>query len=564
MPPPDPRSPSPDPLDLIGYPLPRTPRPRKIVQLEVSDTSPEVRRPYWGPVSRFPSETPSEDADRSSAAPLELPVPSSSPSPDEVDDSPAIRRPWGRFTEGAGPSRLHQPSSAAADSGSDLDDTLPHAFEVGSSPHTPEPGADGGFFTLTALDSALSPSTSEASLPAPDPVSHIDGVGAVVVPFRSEPEFPRPLREAEETLAAQIAAALTNPKDEGLNSETFQTLLEEFLFPRIGAGCNSNNERFKIHQYSQLHAVSCTFKEPPLPIPSGPGKRKRSDVPPTDPDPGMAEILTAVKERRVPDMTSLAMFEDRVPIQGSRAYQLKARKGPKMCITEIKSFDWLDDPDLLIFSLRAVFAKAHYQNYVAAQYLFREDEHLRHVGSFIGAGFAWSFGEFHRSQYPLLYEQPLPITEQEAEDWEESLAVNSPRRKRKKTTRSSKRDGSAYEEDEEDEEEVYAKALGHCPRMPPENTPLEEIFRRFEPPDEELDIIQLINRRKVALIPILDIHGRTYEAFDVIVERMRGWYAPSKKNTDPDHQLVFDADPYERGTCPATVARKRREAAAQD
>ncbi len=107
--------------------------------------------------------------------------------------------------------------------------------------------------------------------------------------------------------------------------------------------------------------------------------------------------MTAVKERRVPDMTCMAMFEKRVAIPNSSFYQQVSRKGPKICITEIKSFDWSGGESKSLGSvLESSMSKAHYQNYVAAQYVFREDEHLQRIGSFAGTGQVWAFSQFCR------------------------------------------------------------------------------------------------------------------------------------------------------------------------
>ncbi|KAI1795066.1 hypothetical protein LXA43DRAFT_993323 [Ganoderma leucocontextum] len=419
---------------------------------------------------------------------------------------------------------------------------------------SPRPDSpDGEVFTMLHFDSdEPSPGEFEGSIPPTEPVFHLDNTGAVLVPTRSEPEYPQALQDAEAKLASQIAAALTNPGDEGLNSETFYTLVETFLFPRL-TGRNSKKERYKLHQYSQLHAVAASFQnqldDPP---PSVSKKRKHKGSDGSDPDPNTEKHITAVKQRRVPDMTSMAMFEKKLSIPDSPFYQLVTRKGPKICITEIKSFDWSgSDQATLHNSLTTSMSKAHYQNYVAAQYLFREDKHLCRVGSFAGTGHVWSFSEFCRWHYPLLYEQPLPLTEEQVIQWKESDAVKSPRKPKKKAKRSSGSKGPGKVEEKE-----YPRFLGDFPNMPPEGTPLEEIFRRHEQPKGKQ-----VGRRKVSFLHILDPDGRTYEAFDVIVESMRGWYVGSEENTDSDHhwQLEFDDDPYERGSCPATVARKRRE-----
>ncbi len=129
------------------------------------------------------------------------------------------------------------------------------------------------------------------------------------------------------------------------------------------------------------------------------------------------------------------------------------------------------------------------------------------------------------------------MTAGQAVEWKESEAVESPRqpKKAKRSSRASAPEGRGVDKD-------YLKFLGDAPQMPPADSELEEIFRRHEDPK--------VKSSKVSFLNILEPDGRTYEAFDVIVERMRGWCGPSGENTDPDHQLEFDPDPYEHGSCP--------------
>ncbi|PIL37546.1 hypothetical protein GSI_01240 [Ganoderma sinense ZZ0214-1] len=544
-----------DPLDCIDdSPSPQA--PRRIENATGTVSRPSIRRP----------------------AALGRILPSVIETSLDENDSPLVHRSKGR----AIPSTIDDEDDDPEDDDPEDDDLAPEGADdidhtdFVPSPHDerrarpPRPDSpDGEAFVFmnrpSPKSSAARPEDSASSsqprpastkrsaaqaVPLPTLVSSVSNTGTVLLPIRSEPEYPQALQDAERELASQIAAALTSPNDEGLNSETFYTLLELFLLPRL-SGRNIKGERFKIHQYSQLHAVAAAFPtQPNGPSRSAPKKRKVPDQKEKpDPDPNTEKHITAVKQRRVPDMTCMAMFEKLEKVPDMPFYKQVSRKGPKICITEIKSLgNWSGSSQkALRQAVGSFLSKAHYQNYVAAQFLFREDKHLQRVGSFAGTAHGWSFSEFCRWQYPLLYEMPLPLTEKEAFEWDESEARNTPRKpKGKKAKQSSKRPGAV-------EDKEYPKYLGQYPNMPPEGSELEKIFRRYEPKPNKA------GRPDISFLNILEPDGRTYEAFDVIVESMRSWYGPSKDNSDPDHQFEFDPDPYEGGSCPATVAKKRRE-----
>lgn len=145
------------------------------------------------------------------------------------------------------------PSSLPPGSSLPLGSSLPPGSspEPGSSPSSPEPEIQSEQSSTEEEDKPLIPPLPSPPLPC---VWHVgDGIGEVLVPARDDSKFPFELQEAERTMAAQIASALSDPQDEGLGSATFQTLLDAFLLPRL-KGRNSKGHRVKIHQYSQLAA----------------------------------------------------------------------------------------------------------------------------------------------------------------------------------------------------------------------------------------------------------------------------------------------------------------------
>ncbi len=262
----------------------------------------------------------------------------------------------------------------------------------------------------------------------------------------------------------------------------------------------------------------------------------------------------------------------------AQTYRLIAHRGPKMCITEIKSFNWGGEPGFLNHALALAVDKAHKQNYVAAQFLFIEDEHLKHVASFVGVGPVWLYGEWHRTQYPDLYGMPLPRNPAEVRRYTEREAEESPkqrRRLRKRLRVDSSEDNDSEQPDDaqavadpdpappvhtrprtrargalqrrSEEPELYLPTLDNIPWSVPDH--IEEIFSRGRPGE-----IVRPKKRGPGPLPylyVLDLDGRTYEAFDAITERIRGWH--TDEECHQDYRITFDEDPYAGGSCPGTT-----------
>ncbi|KAI1791755.1 hypothetical protein LXA43DRAFT_1082553 [Ganoderma leucocontextum] len=445
--------------------------------------------------------------------------------------------------------------------------SLPHSRPVSA----PEPETQPEEYLSEDDDTPLIPPLPS---PAPPRVWHsADGVGTVLVPVRDNSKFAADLQDAERTMASQIASALSNPCDEGLGSATFQTLLDTFLLPRL-KGRNSKGERVRIHQYSQFAArrgqqQSATAREHAKKDLDALARMYKLD----DED---AANLDAVAQRRVPDMTSMAIFEEEVYMQDGLSYRLASHRGPKLCITEIKSFNWSGDHGLLDHVLSVTVAKAHKQNYAAARFLFMEDERLDRVASFVGVGPVWLYGEWYRTHYPDLHGMPLPRNPTEVKRYKEREAVETPKKtaepgpSRKRPRVYSPESDAPEQPDVADadpaalpvrggpntrgvvrsgQSEVYLPQLGSIPWTVPEH--IQEIFSRRRRGE-------IVRPRPSGPLPlpylyVLDPDGRTYEAFDAITERIRGWY--TDELCHPEYKIIFDEDPYADGSCPGMCLR---------
>ncbi|KAM5536506.1 hypothetical protein V8D89_009783, partial [Ganoderma adspersum] len=154
--------------------------------------------------------------------------------------------------------------------------------------------------------------------------------------------------------------------------------------------------------------------------------------------------LEALAKRRVPDMTAMSKSE---VVPGGVNYRLESRRGPKMCITEIKSFNRSGGHDILDHVLSIAVLKAHRQNYVVAQFLFAEDDQLHHVASFVGVGPVWFklYGECHRTLYLDVHGMQLPRDAAEARRYREPPAQETP----KKAGPSRKRPRTVYSPEEQ-------------------------------------------------------------------------------------------------------------------
>ncbi|PIL28186.1 hypothetical protein GSI_09723 [Ganoderma sinense ZZ0214-1] len=524
-----------------------------------------------------------------------------SQSPDEAEeDSPSALPAHRQSIVGAGAGGKLDFAAASWDSDTEeaaAPAAMPHADSLPKIPRTPSPDVQNLFGVFPAPSPPESQDDIRALIPPlrvpPPPRAwhSADGVGAALLPIRDDPSFPPELQDAETTLASQIASAMSDPGDEGLASATFQTLLDAFLIPRL-KGHDSNGHRVRIHQYSQFAArrgqsQSATARKLARHDSNLLAQRYRLDR-------EDAERIDAVARRRVPDMTCMATFDEKVLSPDRLSYRLESHRGPKLSITEIKSFVWFGNSDALHQALSAAVLKAHRQNYVAAQFVFAEDERLNQLASFVGVGPVWLYAEWYRSQYPDLHGMPSPRNNAEFLRHTEREALMTPDGKTAGRRRARKRPRVDSPESEDELELEQHNWADYQPDSdPPVTTPttrggpntravvrepvpsgsdaqLPEIgVRPWTLPDH---IREIFTRRgpderpkpgapnKLRHIYVLDPDGRTYEAFDAIVERIREVYSESNEECPEEYRIVFDEDPYAAGSCPATVAKKNGEA----
>ncbi|KAM5536337.1 hypothetical protein V8D89_009989 [Ganoderma adspersum] len=539
------------------------------------------------------------------------------------------RSPENEEEDSPGALPVHQTSNADVDvrgkldfgavsSDSDTETTTsaarPHPASIPGIPRAPSPDASNLFWELdedvpseppqSSSRPASSPEPSQPELmsspesaededvplipplPVPPPPRvwlSDDGVGAVFVPIRDDLAFPPELQDAESTMASQIASAMNDPRDEGLGSATFQTLLDTFLLPRL-KGHNSEGHRVKVHQYSQFAARRGQEQ----------GVVEKNVVQNSDAlarmyklDKDDAAMLDAVARRRVPDMTCMATFEERILAPDGLSYRLESHRGPKLCITEIKSFAWSGGHDDLHQALATAVVKGHRQNYVAAQFVFLEDERLDQVASFVGVGPVWLYSEWSRSQYPDLYGMPSPrnkaellrYQEREAEETPDGkktarplvrprkrlrvdspesedaleqpdMPVDDPQPVTPPPTRKGPNTRAVIRESDQSDVSYYLPEVGSKPWSVPAH--IQEIFVRRRAGEKVMG-----KPSDHPFLYVLDPDGRTYEAFDAIVERIRGWFTSEK--CPAEYRIIFEEDPYAGGSCPATMAKMRGE-----
>ncbi|KAI0793555.1 hypothetical protein C8Q74DRAFT_1243056 [Fomes fomentarius] len=247
-------------------------------------------------------------------------------------------------------------------------------------------------------------------------------------------------------------------------------------------------------------------------------------------------------------MTSMVFFKrtKRVGARGRR-YLLTTKIGPKLAITEVKSFKLKDEDSDLDNVLDTVLEKAHVQNERAAMWLFGEDNKLQQIASFVGAGPAWSYGEFDRMWYHDVHGQTWPKTAREVEEFEDRDILKMHRKERKrrplkkrKVARSDSFGDSEFDNaDYEPDSDPSSDSVDNAPTMDGgvnDHRIAAELGAHTRLPAPIL--AELFGDR--TFLYILDEEGRTRQAFDIIVDRIRGWY---KDRTD-EYRLNFDADPH--------------------
>ncbi|KAI0754823.1 hypothetical protein C8Q80DRAFT_391726 [Daedaleopsis nitida] len=260
----------------------------------------------------------------------------------------------------------------------------------------------------------------------------------------------------------------------------------------------------------------------------------------------------AAKDRRLPDMTSMVFFKTIKVAMDGKQYLLKTQSGPKLVMTEVKSFGFKANEELDT-TLRFVLRKAHLQNETAAMWLFFEYEKLQKVASFVGVGPAWSYGEFGRFGYHDLRGKPWSNTPGEVKDFEEREYLDAHRKERKRPSKKRRRhsnstERASYTDSSYDDAEYQ-------PQTEPSSHSINNAITAADGGENDHRIPPTLGSHAplpaAALAPIfggsvflyiLNREGRTRKAFDTIVERIRGWYS----DRDDDYKLTFDADPHTR------------------